>query len=62
MLILQRSYKRDVVVLTVTTWLNGRFNVTDALHGNTVLVITVDELILELTDLVNENAELVGDV
>lgn len=50
------------VVLTVTAGLDRRLDVADALHGDAVLVVAVDELVLELTDLVDENAELVGDV
>jgi hypothetical protein len=48
--------------LTVTRRLNRSLNVTDALDGHTVLVVSVDELVLELTDLVDENTELVGDI
>jgi hypothetical protein len=36
--------------------------VTDALDGDTVLVVLVDELVLKLTNLVNQNTELVGDI
>ena len=50
------------VSLTVTRRLDRSLNVADALDGDTVLVVPVDELVLELTDLVDENAELVGNV
>ena len=48
--------------LTVSAGLDGSFNVADALDGDTVLVVLVDELVLELTNLVNQNTELVGDI
>lgn len=48
--------------LTVSAGLNGCLNVTNALDGDTVLVVAVDKLVLQLTDLVDENAEFVGDV
>lgn len=48
--------------LTVSAGLDGCLNVADALDGDTVLVVAVDELVLELTDLVNKHTELVGDV
>jgi hypothetical protein len=48
--------------LTVSAGLDGSFNVADALDGDTVLVVAVDKLVLELTDLVNEHTELVGDI
>jgi len=48
--------------LTVSAGLDGSFDVTDALDGDTVLVVLVDELVLELTNLVDQNTELVGDI
>lgn len=48
--------------LTVSAGLDGSLNVADALDGDTVLVVAVDKLVLELTDLVDEHTELVGDV
>ena len=48
--------------LTVSAWLDGSFNVADALDGNTVLVVAVDVLVLELADFVEQNAELVGHI
>lgn len=50
------------MILTVTAGLNRGFNITDALHSNSVLVVSIDVLVLELTDLVHQNAELVGNV
>jgi hypothetical protein len=48
--------------LTVTRRLNGCLKIADAFDGDAVLVVAVDELVLELTDLVDEDTELVGDV
>jgi hypothetical protein len=57
-----RSNLKKRVILTITAWLNGSLNVADALHGDAVLVVAVDVLVLELTDLVEENAELVCNI
>ena len=48
--------------LTVSAGLDGSFNVANALDGDTILVVAVDELVLELTNLVDEHTELVGDI
>lgn len=48
--------------LTVTAGLNGSLDVTDALDGNTVLVVAVDVEILQLSDLVQQNTQLVGHI
>lgn len=51
-----------MLLLTVTAWLNGGLNVADALDCDTVLIVSVDELVLELTNLVDEYTKLVGDI
>lgn len=50
------------MIRTVPAWLHRGLDVTDGLDSHTVLVVAVDELVLELTNLVNENTELVGNV
>lgn len=49
-------------MLTVTAGLDRGFDVTDALDGDTVLVVAVDILVLELTNLVDQDTELVCDI
>lgn len=51
-----------LVALTVSAGLDGGLDVADALDGDAVLVVAVDELVFQLTDLVDEHAELVGDI
>ena len=50
------------IKLTVSAGLNGGFNVTDTLDSHTVLIVTVNKLILQFTDFVNQNTELVSDI
>lgn len=57
-----RSRNLCIQRLTVSAGLDGSLNVADALDGDAVLVVAVDELVLELTDLVDEHTELVGDI
>jgi hypothetical protein len=47
---------------TVSTWLNRRLNVANALDRNAVLVIAVDILVLQFADLIEKHAELVSDI
>lgn len=52
----------DVKLHTVSARLYRGLNVSDALDGDTVLVVAVDEHILQLTDLVDQNAELIRHI
>lgn len=45
--------------LTVTAWLHRGLDVADALDGDTVLVISVDVLVLKFTDFVEQDTELI---
>jgi len=57
------SWQKEMhLQLTVSAGLDGSLNVADALDGDAVLVVAVDELVLELTDFVDEHTELVGDI
>lgn len=47
---------------TVSAGLNGSLNVADRLDGHPVLVVAVDVLVLQLTDLVDQDAELIRDI
>ena len=48
--------------LTVSAGLDGCLDVANTLNRKTVLVVSVDELILQFTNLINQNSELVGDI
>jgi hypothetical protein len=47
---------------TVSAGLNGSLDIPNALHGDTVLIIFVHVLVLQLANLVQQHAQLVGDV
>ena len=51
-----------LICLTVSRWLHTSLNVANALDGDTVLVVAIDKLVLELTDLVDEHTELVRNI
>lgn len=48
--------------LTVATRLHRGLDVSNTLHGNTVLVIAIDVLVLQLANLVEENTQFIRDV
>ena len=48
--------------LTVTAGLDGSLNVANALDGHTVLVVAVHELVLEFTNLIDQDTKLVRNV
>lgn len=47
---------------TVSAGLHRSFYIPNTLHGDAVLVVSVDVLVLELTNLVQQNAQFVRDV
>lgn len=47
---------------TVSAWLYGSLDVSDALYRHSVLVIAIYVLILQFADLVQQDAELVSDI
>lgn len=47
---------------TVSAGLHGSLNIANTFNCKTVLVVSVNELILQFTNLVNQNTELVGDI
>ena len=47
---------------TVSARLYRDLNVADALHGHPVLVVTINELILKLADLINQDTKLVRHI
>jgi hypothetical protein len=48
--------------LTVSAGLYGCLDVADALDGDSVLVVAVDEQILQFADLVDQHSELVRHI
>ena len=62
LLVLELSNLVGDLLLAVTAGLHRGLDVADALHGDAVLVIAVDVLVLELANLVQQDTELVGDV
>ena len=53
---------RGVRRLTVSAWLYRGLNVPDALDRHAILVVAVDKLVFELTNLVDEHTKLVSDI
>jgi hypothetical protein len=58
----RKEYIKCMVWLTVSARLDRRFDVSNALHGNAILIVSVDVLIFQFADFVEKNADLVSDV
>lgn len=57
-----QGYIKGHNCLTVPARLDRCLDITDALHGNAILVVSVDVLIFKFADFVEENTDLVSDV
>lgn len=49
-------------LLAVTAGLDGGLNIANALDGDAILVVAIDELVFELADFVDEDTKFVCDV
>lgn len=49
-------------ILTVSAGLDRSFNVANALDGHTILVVSVDKLVLKLANFVDQDTKLVRDI
>lgn len=47
---------------TISARLYRCFDIANALDGDSVLIISIDELVFKLANLVNENTKLIRDV
>jgi hypothetical protein len=52
----------STAALTVSAGLDGCLNIPDALHGDAVLVVTIDILVFELANFVEKDTEFVSDI
>lgn len=50
------------LLFAVSRGLNGSLDVADGFDCDAILVVTVDKLVFEFTNLVDEDTELVGDI
>lgn len=63
----EKSLARNSIVLekeclTVSAGLHGSFDVTDTLNCHAVLIVAVNHLVLKLSDFVDQNTELIGNI
>lgn len=47
---------------TVTTWLYARLNIPDTLNCDSVLIISVDKLILQLSNFEDQDTQFISDI
>ena len=48
--------------LTVSAGLDGSFDIADTLNCYAILVVTVNHLVLKLTNLVDQDTKLIGNI